>query len=151
MHGLSTDAAWRYLHRRFGVDRDELDRYRLVERSGDYWLVSAATDTGLDVKAQGIRCLRTLDAGFKPTTYALQLLDDHITENRVELSTDAFLTLLDGEEIDGAATGSGYVALVYRGEVFGCGWYSDGVVSSRIPKGRARHLSDFLREEKKKG
>lgn len=137
----SPDEGWDYLEERFGVDRSAVQG-DLRPRGDDLWLV-ACDDTGLPVETAGFRCVRGLDIGLKPTTYALQFLGDRITRSRVEVDREELLTLLDGDLLDRAPS-EGYVALVFRGRVLGCGLSKGGELSSRIPKARARELRPIV-------
>ncbi len=143
--------AWQYLDDRFGVTLDAtvLDGLTLKEVADDVWLAPADNETAMAVKTYGIRCIRVQDIGLKPTTYALQLLDDEISMSNISLSDEQCRTVLEGdlvpvEECEGELESDGYVALRYRGRVLGCGLYKNGTVSSRIAKGRAQELLDML-------
>ena len=131
--------AWGYLRDRFGVERNEVAA-ELVMQSGDAWLSSSGTDC----ETPGVRFVRFTGIGPKPTTYALQLLGDTVDRNRVELSEQELNQVLDGEMVDRDVESEGYVALVFRGRIAGCGLYRDGVVSSRIPKSRAGQLRPLV-------
>ncbi len=150
--GNNVERAYQYLKDRFGVSRDDpvLDGLALREESGDIWLASAEGDTDMSVKTQGIRFIRVQEIGLKPTTYALQFLNDAISKNIVELSVEEVVALLAGEHIVvDTDLSQGYMALVYAGRVIGCGLYRNGTVSSRIPKGRAQELRRYVGEEEK--
>ncbi|MFB6244777.1 MAG: hypothetical protein ABEJ03_00335 [Candidatus Nanohaloarchaea archaeon] len=134
-----------FLSERFGIDMEEVESLEIEKRSGDYWLVSEDDGKDLDVEVSGVRLLRTGKLGLKPTTYALQLLEQHISRNVVEVSGDEFQKLLAREEmIERELQEEGYVAIEYEGRIFGCGYYRDGVVSSRVPKGRSKELLGAL-------
>lgn len=126
-----------YLRERFAAQVDDLEKV-----SGDFWLFTGE-EYG-EGESYGFRFLRVSELGFKPTTYALQYLDDKIENNRVELEKEELETLLEGEMIERIMEDKGYVALVYRGQVVGCGFYMDELVSSRIPKGRAKELLELI-------
>jgi NOL1/NOP2/fmu family ribosome biogenesis protein len=121
------------------VERNEVAG-ELVMQSGDAWLSSS----GADCETPGVRFVRFTGIGPKPTTYALQLLGDTVDRNRVELSEQELNQVLDGEMVDRDVESEGYVALVFRGRIAGCGLYRDGVVSSRIPKSRAGQLRPLV-------
>lgn len=131
--------AWDYLRGRFGVERNEVAG-ELVTQSGDAWLSSSDSDC----ETPGVRFVRFTGIGPKPTTYALQLLGDAVDRNLVGLSEQELNQVLDDEMVDRDAESEGYVALVFRGRVAGCGLYRDGVVSSRIPKSRAGQLRPLV-------
>lgn len=132
-----------YLEQRFGVDLDET-RYRLEKVNGDLWLVSEQMENCLEAETKGVRGVRCMDIGLKPTTYLLQLLQDEISRNRIKLDREEFLTLLEGGMIERKMKEKGYVALSFNGYVFGCGLYKDELVSSRIPQGRGEELRELL-------
>lgn len=136
--------AWNYFQERFGVSRDQLDGFEIVKRSGDFWLVSETDEPELEYETEGVRFLRDTGNFLKPTTYGLQILGDEISRNMVELERDELVDLLEGDMLEREMEDKGYVALVYQGKVFGCGLYKDGLVSSRIPKGRSKELRDLI-------
>lgn len=139
------DEAWSYLEQRFGVGKGDLQDYRLKRVSGDIWLISDDLDTELETETEGFRFLRVTGRGLKPTTYALQFLGDCISKNVVELDKQQLLKLLRREEmIEDEAESEGYVALKYGERIVGCGMYKEGVVSSRVPKGRGKELAGIL-------
>lgn len=114
-----------------------------MKRSGDWWLCTGESD--LELETNGVRAVRELEIGPKPTTYALQLLGDHISRNVLEVGKEELLKLLRREEMVPATfEEDGYVAVKYEGRMVGCGFYRDDVVSSRVSKGRASELADAL-------
>lgn len=137
-----------YLGKRFGVAEEDLEGYALKERSGDVWLVSEQVEQmgdDLEVETYGVRAIRFMKIGLKPTTYLLQFLGDRIKKNVAELEKHELEKLLAREEmIPANLTEKGYVALKFKGRIIGCGFYKDGVVSSRVPKGRSRELLELL-------
>ncbi len=136
---------WIYLEQRFGVLRDELEKFELRKISGDYWLCSKGSETDLETETEGIRFLRETGRGMKPTTYGLQILGDSIDKNIVDLDKEEFLKLLKREEmIPRRIEEEGYVALRFEGHIVGCGYYKGEKVSSRIPKGRGKELSENI-------
>lgn len=144
----SEDEPKRYLRKRFGVGEEELRDHRMVERSGDYWLipsVSVEEVEELDLETAGIRFLRRTGRGLKPTTYGLQVIEDGITRNVVQVERDELSKLLRREGmIPRDIEEEGYVAIRFKDKVIGCGMFKDGVVSSRIPKGRGSELAEIL-------
>lgn len=137
------EEAIEYVKERFGVDIGEIEGLKFEEVSGDIWLTSE-DETSLEAETQGIRAVRVMDIGLKPTTYFLQLLGDDISRNVVEVTEDEFKALLSGDMIERDMSEKGYVALEFEGKVFGCGFYMDDLVSSRIPEGRAKELLGTL-------
>lgn len=145
MSQSSASEAWTFLEERFGVERSDLPHLEIEERSGDYWLVSKDRTDEYESEVSGVRALRNLDIGLKPTTYLVQLLGDAIEKNSVKLSRDEFRKLLARKEmIPRDLKEEGYVALKHEGLVIGCGYFKDGVVSSRVPKGRSGELLDIV-------
>lgn len=141
----SENRAWSYLEERFGIQEEDLKRFQLKEVSGDIWIVSRQTETELEVETYGVRFIRVMDIGLKPTTYGLQLLGDRIEKNVVKLDKDEMEKLLRREEmVERKMDDKGYVALRFEDRIIGCGFYKDDKVSSRIPKGRGKELLDIL-------
>lgn len=128
-----------YLQERFGVSVPK--ELEITERYGDFWL---GTDPGTEVETDGIRAIRDTGKYLKPTTYLLQLIEDQVTENIVNVSREELESLLEGDMIERELGQKGYVAIRYDGKVLGCGLYKDGLVSSRIPKGRGKELLEIL-------
>lgn len=141
---MGVEDAWNYFEERIGVSREDLEGYKILKRSGDFWLVSDVEEPELEYQTEGVRFLRDTGNFLKPTTYGLQILEEKISRNIVELDREEFLTLLEGDMIERELESKGYVALVYEGKVFGCGLYKNNLVSSRIPKGRAKELRDLI-------
>lgn len=122
-----------------------MKEYDLREVSGDLWLVSAETGTELEAETYGIRFIRQMKIGLKPTTYALQLMGDRLKKNVVNVDREELEKLMAREDmIQRELDEKGYVALRYEGRIIGCGFYKDGKVSSRVPKGRGKELSEIL-------
>lgn len=141
----SVEKAWNYIGERFGVERSNLEGFRIKKVAGDYWLISEQLDTELEVETYGFRFVRITGRGLKPTTYGLQFLADRISKNIVELDREEFLDLLNREEmVPREMEEKGYVALRFEGQIVGCGYYMNEKVSSRIPKGRGRELAGVL-------
>ncbi len=138
----SQNEAYEYLEERFGVTREDLEPLELRKINGDFWLAPEEND--LQAETAGIRALRSSERGFKPTTYFLQLLGDRISKNAVELSDEEYSTILDREMIEKTGLEKGYVALIYEGDVIGCGFFKNELVSTRISKARTKHLVDIL-------
>jgi len=132
-----------YFKERFRVDINNIDGLSFVENSGDYWIASDQ-ESKLEFETEGIRALRDTGKYLKPTTYALQLLDEKISKNRIEITVKELKELIDEDMVEKEVDSKGYVALSFKGKIIGCGLYMDGVVSSRIPRGRAEELGLFI-------
>ena len=130
-----------YLENRFGVDSSELS---LKQVNGDFWITSSE-QSNLDFETEGIRAIRVMDIGLKPTTYLLQLLDEKICKNIAEVEREELEALAKEDGlIERKMSEKGYVALKFRGRVIGCGFYMDELISSRIPEGRMQELVDSI-------
>lgn len=136
----SENKAEKYLRERFGVYVSDLT---LKKVNGDYWLTSSL-QSDLEFETKGIRAIRVMDIGLKPTTYLLQLLDDNITRNIVELDRGELEILENGGMVEKEMDEKGYVALKFENRVIGCGLYKDELVSSRVPEGRMKELVDSI-------
>lgn len=141
---IGVEEARNFFLERFNVDIEEVEGLELEKNSGDFWLKSEEEDKDLEAEVKGVRALRDTGKFLKPTTYALQLLGDKISKNTVEVDGEGLKEILSGEMISVEASSEGYVAIIFDGEVVGCGLYKDEVVSSRIPQGRGEELLIFL-------
>lgn len=137
--------AWNYIEERFGINKEELEDYKIIKKAGDFWLTSQDDEPDLEYETVGIRFLRDTGKYIKPTTYGLQILGDRIESSNLEVSKDELMTLLNGDMIErDMGIEKGYVAIIYGGRVIGCGLYKDELVSSRISTGRAGELENLL-------
>jgi NOL1/NOP2/fmu family ribosome biogenesis protein len=136
----SANKAEKYLKERFGADASDLT---LKKVNGDYWLTSSL-QSDLEFETEGIRAVRVMDIGLKPTTYLLQLLDDNITRNIVELDRGELEILEEGGMVQREMGEKGYVALKFENRVIGCGLYKDELVSSRVPEGRMKEVVNSI-------
>ena len=142
---INTEDVLNYINNRFGVKVENLDKFNVVERSGDFWLISDQELPDLDYETQGVRFVRDTGKYLKPTTYGLQILDEKISDARIQVNREELKTVLDGDMVEKELEiGEGYVAIVYEERVIGCGLYKDGLLSSRIPKGRGKELNDMI-------
>lgn len=137
--------AWSYLKDRFGVEKKELNT-DIRKINGDFWLLKDTNEdiSSFEFETKGIRCIRDMNIGLKPTTYFIQYLGDKITNNRVDLNKRELETLLDREMIERTMAEKGYVALFYKDKAIGCGFYKDELISSRIPKGRSKEFKQLI-------
>ncbi|WP_347720346.1 hypothetical protein [Candidatus Nanohalovita haloferacivicina] len=143
----NTESAIEYMEERFGVNQEDLEGLQLKEISGDIWLCSEE-ESGYETETKGIRAVRVMDIGLKPTTYLLQLLQDEISKNKVAVSEEEFRDLLNGQMIERELDEKGYVAIEFDGRVIGCCFYMDNLISSRIPEGRGSELLGALDDKK---
>jgi len=115
--------------------------WKEIHYRGDYWYCREPREK---YETNGIRAIRDMDIGLKPTTYFLQLIQDKITKNKIHLNEKEFKALLNNEMIEKNMGEKGYVALFYNERCIGCGFYKDNLISTRIPKGRAQELIGFM-------
>jgi NOL1/NOP2/fmu family ribosome biogenesis protein len=129
---------------RFGVAEEWLRALTFVERNNEIWATSASTLPPLaSPRLPGLRALRRAPGGLKPTSVFLALLGNRITAARVDVDSNALHRLLLGHWAPAEAS-DGYVAIVYRGDVLGCGRAQDGRVRALLPTGRRRELLNTL-------
>jgi len=142
---IQVEDAWEYLNDRFGIKKEELLSYKIIKKSGDFWLTSNEEEPDFEYETVGIRFLRDTGKYIKPTTYGLQILGDKIKSAKIHVSETELVTLLDGDMIERElGIEKGYVAIEYEGRIVGCGLYKDELVSSRVSTGRADELKNLL-------
>lgn len=129
-----------YFEERFGVEPSFWDDYAAYEKSGSLWVVSEEVSRREGFETAGIRALRRLRIGLKPTTYVLQFLGEELGSNVVDLDEEEFRRVVLNREVVSSDFSRGYVALRFRGEVVGCGLVSGEGLETQVPKSRAELL-----------
>ncbi len=133
-----------YFETQFGVARTWLETLRYVERQGGIWATSATDIPPLaSPRLPGLRVLRRAPAGLKPTSVFLALLGDRITVRRVEADSGQLEKLLLGQWL-ATDLSDGHFAVVFRGDVLGCGTARGSRMRALIPTGRRRELLNAL-------
>lgn len=140
-----------YLYERFGIEPRAFNDLRFVADSNSMWVTYADADWLFDylrLTSVGLRIAHCMDGRFKPTSYALMWLHKHITKSIIEVDTNTLQQLLLGQSVKMRCDCTrGYVALAYRGEIIGCGFYTGDELRCEMPKGRRAGLLDVLRVE----
>ncbi|GBC98112.1 hypothetical protein HRbin17_00609 [bacterium HR17] len=144
--------ALRYLPQRFGVPIEVLDRFHYLWSGGAIWLTTVPLELIPQHRAVlrvGLRALRKVPNGWKPTTPLLQLLDSHIVRHRIALTEEQWRQLLAGQPIDCVREqlptegwSPGYVALALGGIVVGCGYFNGRLLAHQLSKVRATELAE---------
>ncbi len=134
-----------YFATRFGVAEAAFARIVFIPRTDDVWAASALAPATLTIlRPPGVRAVRRWNGGLKPTSVFLRFLGGRITAARVEIEDCAILhTVLRGGTIPARVT-LGYVALVFRGDVIGCGIARADAVKAVIPTGRRQALLEII-------
>jgi len=128
----------------FGVERTWLEQLVYHERGDEVWATSALGIPALDApRLPGLRILRRTPHGLKPTSVFLALLGDRVTKRRVEVNLEDLRSLLLGQWI-AADVPDGFAAIVFEGDVLGCGRARHGRVRALIPTGRRQELLGAL-------
>lgn len=141
------EAVRRYLRECFGVE--ELPG-KVVERARGLWLTTADfVPEGVKVHSAGIRLFHLQGGRLKPASLGLSFLGHHIVKNRVEVTLAQLEALLLGHGVEVPGAPEGYVALIYRGHVIGCGRVKGGVLFAEMSKSRRRELLAALAWEKR--
>ncbi len=144
----------RYLPQRFGIPVEVLDRYNYIWSGGAIWMTSVPLEllpTHGAVQRVGLRALRKVPQGWKPTTPLLQFFDRYITRNRVSLTQEQWKQLLSGQAIDCLKEGiltdqlsPGYIALELDGVIVGCGFFNGRFLNHQLSKVRAAELAEIF-------
>lgn len=128
------------------MQKDYWGGFDVYEKGGSLWVVSKDMEMEEGFTVAGIRALRRLDAGFKPTTYMLQFLGRKLRKNIISLDEQKFKRIVlkrkRSERVPSLP--SGYVALMYRNKIIGCGLVTPKGLESQIPKTRTKELRDVL-------
>jgi len=144
----------RYLPQRVGIPVEVLDRYNYIWSGGAIWMTSVPLEllpTHRAVQRVGLRALRKVPQGWKPTTPLLQFFDRYITRNRVSLTQEQWKQLLSGQAIDCLKEGiltdqlsPGYIALELDGVIVGCGFFNGRFLNHQLSKVRAAELAEIF-------
>ena len=134
-----------YFVDRFGVPESAFSGLVFILGKDAVWAASALLPPSIfSPRPPGLRALRLMGKGVKPTSVFLQFLGNRITTNRVEIEDCSTLrTLLRGGTVPAAAS-PGYVAIAFHGEIIGCGIARAETVKALIPTGRRRALLEII-------
>ena len=130
--------------RTFGVAESDLGRFTVEAKGEEIWATTAPAPARVHTRRPaGLRAIRLMPDGPKPTSAFLAALGDRVHASRVDLDFDTLRSLLLGRRV---ATDhpNAYVALVYEGLVLGCGRVRHSELQALIPTGRRRELLEVL-------
>ncbi len=131
---------------RYGIRESFLNGLRFVVRRDEIW-VTTAPESGWESIASrpaGIRALRLLPRGIKPTSGFLAFLDGEIRANLIAIERRAaFEKLLLGRSLPSEGD-DGYVAVSFRGDIIGCGEVRRRELRLLLSTGRRNTLLHIL-------
>jgi len=142
------DEVLTYFKAHFGVAQEVLSLLTFQEKDKEIWAASAPLPEGIfSRRPSGLRILRRISSGLKPTSTVLQLLGDHITASRVEMvDVKELRMLLLGQTLP-VDVPDGFVAIVFRRDVLGCGVVKGKRLRVLIPTAKRRDLLETLKFE----
>ena len=133
-----------YAHQ-FGIPEAFLEALVIEANKEEIWGGTGSVLPGIySPRAIGLRIGRNFPREFKPTSVFLAALGPLISRSRVDIDRDDLKKLLLGQRIAYSGTEAGYIALVYQGDVLGCGRCQGGKLHALIPTGRRRELLEIL-------
>lgn len=120
---------------KFGVPKRAFADKEFVKVGNSIWLVTKGLKMPKDLNVQtaGLRVLHITKWGFKPTSFALQLLAKHISKRICEVNEKELLDLIEGKPLIRKME-NGYVALKFRGKIIGCALSTGEKIYSQLPK-----------------
>ena len=134
--------------RAFGVPEEDLSSLCVTEKGAETWVASAQFPPEVHTRRPpGLRALRWMPDGPKPTSAFLSALGERIRRARIDLDLATLRALLLGRRVPVARPDS-YVALSHRGLVLGCGRVQRSELHALIPTGRRRELLEVLEDTK---
>lgn len=137
-----------FYERVFGVPEEDLSPLCVTEKGAETWVASALLPPEVHARRPpGLRALRWMPDGPKPTSAFLSALGERIRRSRIDLDLATLRALLLGRRIPVALPDS-YVALSHRGLVLGCGRVQRSELHTLIPTGRRRELLEVLEDTK---
>jgi NOL1/NOP2/fmu family ribosome biogenesis protein len=129
----------------FGIPESFLDGLLIETNKEEVWGATGSLLPGIySARAVGLRICRNFHGGFKPTSVFLAALGPLVSRSRIDVELDDLRSLLMGQRIAYSGSEAGYVALVYQGDILGCGRCHDGKLHALIPTGRRRELLEIL-------
>jgi NOL1/NOP2/fmu family ribosome biogenesis protein len=130
----------------FGVATEDLAGLDVTEKDGEIWAAAAPTPYRVRTRRPaGLRALRRMPDGPKPTSTFLSCLGPRIHASRVDVDLESLRALLLGRRL-GVDLPNSYVALAYDGLVLGCGRVQRSELHALIPTGRRRELLEVLED-----
>ena len=137
-----------YLSRRFGLPPETLAGFRFFFAGRGYGMMPDSPNLDglalLKIKTPGLKILRRMPWGLKPTGAFLTRFGAWATRNLYDLTPTQTRRVLAGEDLEVTGPGEdGYVILRHRGLILGCGLKTGRLLHGQIPKG--------LREELRRG
>jgi NOL1/NOP2/fmu family ribosome biogenesis protein len=130
--------------RAFGVPEEDLSPLCVTEKGAETWVASAELPPEVHTRRPpGLRALRWMPDGPKPTSAFLSALGERIRRARIDLDLATLRALLLGRRVPVALPDS-YVALSHRGLVLGCGRVQRSELHALMPTGRRRELLEVL-------
>ena len=133
------DHLFEYYNFRFGIPKEEMEKYLYIDRGDSIWVCSQAVDIPflklVDFERVGLRCCRHMHGLFKPTTFFMQLMSQYITKSRIEMNKEQLLSFLERKGfLTDQTCEPGYIVTSFENQVIGCGRYKEGMVHSEFPK-----------------
>lgn len=130
-----------FLKEKYGLPKHAFDGYTFLIRGRNSIWVFSGHPSILEmlpyINAAGLRALHlSVKKTLKPTTIFLQVFGKYATKNVIELqSEDEAVTFMGGGSIVRKYDAEeGFVIVKFGGDILGCGFYSNGVLKSKIPK-----------------
>lgn len=112
---------------RFGIPEEVFSGYSFYRKAQSIWVCSNAHLPGLKYETIGMRMISLKDRPWKPTTSALRIFGKHATKNVICLTLEQAKIFMAGASQNiqpDSEMDSGYVVVIYRDNVLGCGLYS---------------------------
>ncbi|MBN1859089.1 hypothetical protein JW848_07795 [Candidatus Bipolaricaulota bacterium] len=144
--GPSLPEIRRLLIHRYGIRESFLDTLRFVVRNDEIWVTTAPEShwESIACRPVGIRALRLMPRGIKPTSAFLMFLGREIRANLVAMDDRAaFEKLLLGRPLPTEGE-DGFVGVAFRGDVIGCGEVRRGELRLLLATERRNSLLHIL-------
>ena len=127
---------------RYGISEPFVDRLRFTVRGDEIWATTAPETEWETIASRppGIRALRMLPRGVKPTSGFLVFLGSEVRSARVEIEDQKELEQLLLGRSSPSEREDGYVAVSFCGDVIGCGEVRHGKLRALLATGRRNTL-----------
>lgn len=130
---------------KFGVPKRAFADKEFVKVGNSIWLVGKKLKKpeAFNVQTLGLRIMHIVKWGLKPTSFALQLLAEHISKRVCEVNSEELLNMIEGKPL-AKKMEKGYVALKFRGKIIGCALSTGEKIYSQLPKVLIQSFKELL-------
>jgi NOL1/NOP2/fmu family ribosome biogenesis protein len=139
----------KFMATRFGLTLDYFKGYIFYTTKKSVWMARdqyySEINQNLKIESIGLRIisgkLNEHMINVKPTTQFSQMLTGLATLNVIELEANNLKKYCQRDRVEIELKNSkGYVMISYKGNIVGCGFYSNNTINSHYPRGLVQYI-----------